>query len=112
MDYNKKAKYRLVASETLEDLIEMINYLAESGYELDKLTTSGTANNDWQGIAVMKLANEQTHTKHSDKHEQKTLHIADVSNSLVAFMLWYKKNVPIGTQKSSEEIVSDYLSNL
>ena len=29
--------------------------------------------------------------------------------SLVAFMRYYKNNVPIGTQKSSIEIVNDYL---
>jgi len=52
-----KTKYRLISSETVEDLIENINELAEMGYELDKLTTSGTPSNDWQGIAIMKLSN-------------------------------------------------------
>lgn len=40
------------------------------------------------------------------------LNIADVSNSLIAFMKWYKNYVPIGTQKCSSDIVTEYLSNL
>ena len=106
MDYNKKAKYRLVASETLDDLIERINYLAESGYELDKLTTSGTANNDWQGIAIMKLANEQTHINHSESTEQKVLHIADVSVSLRDMDL---DKIIIALEKQGWKVDKDFL---
>ena len=45
--------------------------------------------------------------------EQEQLAIQRVtqqSEPLVAFMKYYKNNVPIGTQKSSVEIVKDYLA--
>ena len=35
--------------------------------------------------------------------------VTQQSEPLVAFMKYYKNNVPIGTQKSSAEIVKDYL---
>ena len=61
---------------------------------------------------LKKISERQERSETTKQHDSKALHIADVSNSLVAFMVWYKNNVPIGTQKSSKEIVSDYLSNL
>lgn len=36
--------------------------------------------------------------------------VTQQSEPLVAFMKYYKNNVPIGTQKSSVEIVKDYLA--
>ena len=37
-------------------------------------------------------------------------HVSKQSKPLVAFMKYYKNNVPIGTQRSSLEIVKDYLA--
>tara|TARA_R110000796_G_scaffold177479_1_gene294298 strand:+ start:60 stop:308 length:249 start_codon:yes stop_codon:yes gene_type:complete len=42
-----------------------------------------------------------------------SLHVVmQQSELLIAFMKDYKNNVPIGTQKSSKQIVEEYLSNL
>ena len=38
--------------------------------------------------------------------------VTQKSEPLVAFMKYYKNNVPIGTQKSSVEIVKDYLATI
>lgn len=38
--------------------------------------------------------------------------IRNQHDTLLMFMKYYKNNVPIGTQKNSKEIVSDYLLTL
>ena len=65
----------------------------------------------WLEDKIIKLSERQSTTEVSEQHDSKALHIADVSGCLLEFMLWYKQNVPIGTQKSSKEIVSDFLNN-
>jgi len=47
-------KYRLLTSNTIDGLLEQINDVAEQGFELDKFNQNGTADNLWQGIAIMK----------------------------------------------------------
>jgi hypothetical protein len=42
--------------------------------------------------------------------KQVKLPLSSVSDPLIAFMKYYKNNVPIGTQKSSTEIVNEYLA--
>jgi len=48
-------QYRLLTSDTVDGLLEQINDVAEQGYELDKFEHSGSADENWQGIAIMKI---------------------------------------------------------
>lgn len=52
-------QYRLLTSNTVDELLEQINNVAEQGFELDKFIQNGTADNDWQGIAIMKKEVEE-----------------------------------------------------
>ncbi len=46
-------QYRILTDNTVDGLLEQINQTAEQGFILDKFDHSGTADVNWQGVAVM-----------------------------------------------------------